>query len=196
MVIPARPRKPRDKAKVETGVQIVERWILAALRNRRFFSLAELNRAIAELLVQFNNRPFQKLEGSRRLLYEIVDRPPLWSLPLQRTSSPSGRRPRRTSSTMSRWTTTTKRYLHTTPPQRVHSSALMSSQGWRWPFGSFSWMMALSKLSLAQGYPLMALSFVFVLALTPRLLGEAVSPLRWTGVLIIVLGHCRYPRLR
>ena len=51
-VIPARPYKPRDKAKVEVGVQVVQRWILARLRNRRFFSLAELNQAIRELVVQ------------------------------------------------------------------------------------------------------------------------------------------------
>ena len=55
-VIPARPGKPKDKAKVESAVLIVERWILAALRNQRFFSLAELNRAIAEKMVSFNQR--------------------------------------------------------------------------------------------------------------------------------------------
>ena len=65
-VIPARVAKPRDKAKVEVGVQVVERWILAALRNRTFFSLAELNQAIGKLLEKLNNRPFKKLEGSRR----------------------------------------------------------------------------------------------------------------------------------
>jgi transposase len=83
-VIPARPRKPRDKAKAETAVLIVERWILAVLRNRRFFSLAELNQAIAELLERLNNKPFQKLEGSRRSLYETIDRPALQALPAQR----------------------------------------------------------------------------------------------------------------
>ena len=55
-IVPARPRKPRDKAKVEVGVQVVERWILARLRNRRFFSLAELNQAIRELLEDLNRR--------------------------------------------------------------------------------------------------------------------------------------------
>ena len=60
---PARPRKPRDKAKVEAGVQLVERWILAALRHRRFTSLAELNQAIAELLERLNQRPFRKRSG-------------------------------------------------------------------------------------------------------------------------------------
>jgi transposase len=64
VILPARPRKPQDKAKVESGVQVVERWILAALRNRKFFSLAELNHAIAELLERLNSRPFQKLEGN------------------------------------------------------------------------------------------------------------------------------------
>ena len=58
-IIPARPYKPRDKAKVEVGVQVVQRWILARLRNRRFFSLAELNRAIRELVDQLNDRPMR-----------------------------------------------------------------------------------------------------------------------------------------
>jgi hypothetical protein len=58
-VIPARPYKPRDKAKVEVGVQVVQRWILARLRNRRFFSLAELNQAIRELVIQLNDRPMR-----------------------------------------------------------------------------------------------------------------------------------------
>jgi transposase len=65
-IIPTRVAKPRDKAKVETGVQIAERWILAALRNHTFFSVAELNAAIEPLLAQLNERPFQKLEGNRR----------------------------------------------------------------------------------------------------------------------------------
>jgi hypothetical protein len=59
VIIPARPYKPRDKAKVEVGVQVVQRWILARLRNRRFFSLAELNRAIRELVDQLNDRPMR-----------------------------------------------------------------------------------------------------------------------------------------
>jgi transposase len=80
-VLPARPRKPRDKAKVEAGVQLVERWILARLRNRRFFSLAELNAAIRGLLEDLNNRPFQKLEGSRRSWFELLERPALRALP-------------------------------------------------------------------------------------------------------------------
>jgi transposase len=80
-VIPARVRKPRDKAKVEVGVQIVERWVLAALRNRTFFSLAELNAAIRTLLERINQRTFKKLPGSRRSLFETLDRPALRPLP-------------------------------------------------------------------------------------------------------------------
>lgn len=80
-VIPARVRAPRDKAKVEKGVQLVERWILAALRNHTFHSLAELNTQIRVLLEKFNNRPFQKLPGTRRSLYETLDRPALQPLP-------------------------------------------------------------------------------------------------------------------
>jgi len=83
-VIPARPRHPRDRAKVEVGVQVVERWILAVLRHRVFFSLAELNQAIAEELVKLNEAPFQKLAGSRRLLYETVEKAALKPLPAQR----------------------------------------------------------------------------------------------------------------
>jgi transposase len=81
VVIPARPEKPRDKAKVEVGVQVVERWILAVLRNRTFFSLDELNQAIGEALERLNNRPFKKLAGSRRSLFEQVDKPALKPLP-------------------------------------------------------------------------------------------------------------------
>lgn len=83
-VIPARVRHPQDKAKAEAGVLLVERWILARLRHQTFFSLDELNRAIRELLTELNERPFQKLPGSRRSQYEEVDRPALRSLPLQR----------------------------------------------------------------------------------------------------------------
>jgi len=84
VVIPARPRKPRDKAKVEVGVLVVERWILARLRNRTFFSLAEVNEAIRELLGWLNQRQFKKLTGSRRSLFEELDRPALRALPAQR----------------------------------------------------------------------------------------------------------------
>ena len=80
-VVPARPYKPRDKAKVEVGVQVVQRWILARLRNRRFFSLAELNQAIRELVVQLNNRVMRGWGTTRRALYEQVDLPALAQLP-------------------------------------------------------------------------------------------------------------------
>jgi transposase len=83
-VLPTRPRKPRDKAKVEVGVQIAQRWIVAALRHRKFFSLGELNRAIGELLDKLNQRPFKKREGSRRSLFEQLDRPALRPLPAER----------------------------------------------------------------------------------------------------------------
>jgi len=81
-VIPARVRKPKDKAKAEVGVQVVERWILAALRNRDFFSLRELNLAIWELLERLNAKPFKKLEGSRKSWFEEMEKPTLKSLPL------------------------------------------------------------------------------------------------------------------
>ncbi len=80
-VLPARPAHPRDKPKVETAVLVVERWILARLRNRRFFSLAELNAAIAVLLDELNRRPFKKLPGCRREAFERLDRPALRPLP-------------------------------------------------------------------------------------------------------------------
>jgi len=83
-VIPARPRKPRDKAKVEVGVQVVQRWILARLRRRRFFSLAELNAAITELLRELNARPFKKLAGSRQSRFDELERPALRPLPQAR----------------------------------------------------------------------------------------------------------------
>ena len=83
-ILPARVRKPRDKAKVEAGVLVVERWILARLRQRTFFSLGELNAAIAELLEQLNNRPFKKLEGCRRSRFVGLDQPALRPLPAQR----------------------------------------------------------------------------------------------------------------
>ena len=67
-IIPARPYKPRDKAKVEVGVQVVQRWILARLRNRRFFCLAELNQAIGELIEQLNDRPMRGWGATRRAL--------------------------------------------------------------------------------------------------------------------------------
>ena len=83
-IIPARPYRARDKAKAEVGVQVVQRWIVAALRKRKFFSLGEVNQAIAELLVRLNQRPFRKREGSRATLFAQLDRPALKPLPATR----------------------------------------------------------------------------------------------------------------
>ena len=81
VVIPARVAKPKDKAKVESAVFVAERWILAALRNHTFFSITALNQAIAEKLQDMNSRKFQKMDGTRRSLYETIDRPALRPLP-------------------------------------------------------------------------------------------------------------------
>lgn len=84
VILPARPASPRDKAKVEVGVLVVERWILARLRNQRFFSLLELNLRIAELLVDLNGRPMRVYGASRRELFERLDKPALKPLPDKR----------------------------------------------------------------------------------------------------------------
>jgi hypothetical protein len=81
--MPARVRKPQDKSPVESAVKGVEQRILAKLRNRTFFSLPELNRAIEMLLIEYNTRPFQQRGGSRRSLFEALDRPALKPLPAQ-----------------------------------------------------------------------------------------------------------------
>jgi transposase len=84
-VIPARPRKPKDKAKVEVGVQIAQRWILARLRDELFFSLADLNTRIWELLEDLNDRPMKTYGGkSRRQLFEELDKAQLRPLPDER----------------------------------------------------------------------------------------------------------------
>lgn len=83
-VLPARPYKPRDKAMVENAVLNAQRWILAALRNHTFFSLAEANEAIAQKLAEYNDRMFQKLPSTRRQLFESVDLPALRALPPRR----------------------------------------------------------------------------------------------------------------
>jgi transposase len=84
-IVPARPRKPRDKAKVEVAVQVAQRWILARLRNETFFSLQALNERIRELLTELNARPMKKMGGkSRRDLYESHDKPALLPLPAGR----------------------------------------------------------------------------------------------------------------
>jgi transposase len=82
-ILPARPYRPRDKAKAEVGVQLVQRWVLAALRKRQSFSLAELNEAILKFVHKLNQRPFHKLAGSRAELYRSMDRPALQPLPKQ-----------------------------------------------------------------------------------------------------------------
>ncbi len=81
VILPTRVARPRDKAKVESAVQVVERGILAPLREYRFTSLAELNAEITQLRRALNDRPFQKLAGTRRLLFETLDRPALRPLP-------------------------------------------------------------------------------------------------------------------
>jgi transposase len=80
-VVPTRVRKPKDKAKVEVGVQVVERWILAQLRDRTFFSLAELNQALRQLLRQLNDRPMKHLAQSRHELFFELGQPALRPLP-------------------------------------------------------------------------------------------------------------------
>jgi transposase len=81
-VVPARPHKPKDKAKVEGAVLLVERWILARLRNRQFFSLADVNAAIRPLLQQLNDKVSRHLGASRRQLFEQLDKPALKPLPV------------------------------------------------------------------------------------------------------------------
>jgi transposase len=83
-VLPARPRRPRDKAKVEQAVLIIERWLLGRLRHQTFFSLAEVNQAIARLLYRLNEElPIRRLGVTRRQLLEEIDRPALKPLPLE-----------------------------------------------------------------------------------------------------------------
>ena len=82
-IVPARPYKPRDKAKVENAVQVAQRWIVAALRHHKFFSLEELNLAIRELLIKLNNRPFRKRDGSRASVFAVIDKPALKPLPVE-----------------------------------------------------------------------------------------------------------------
>jgi len=91
-IIPARPYKPRDKAKVEAGVQLAERWIIAVLRHRRFTSLGQLNEAISELVKRLNDKPFKKLEGSRRSRFLELDQPALRPLPAERYEFATWRR--------------------------------------------------------------------------------------------------------
>jgi transposase len=83
-VIPARVRRPKDKAKVEAGVLLVTRWITAALRHHAFFSIREVNDKIIELLERLNTRKFNKLDSTRRELFETIDKPSLLPLPQAR----------------------------------------------------------------------------------------------------------------
>ncbi len=80
-VIPARVRKPKDKAKAELAVGLATRWILARLRNRTFFSLHEIKVAIKDLLEDANNRPFKKMPGSRKSMFLEIEQPALKALP-------------------------------------------------------------------------------------------------------------------
>jgi len=82
-IVPARPARPRDKAKIEVGVQIAERWILARLRHETFFTLTALNVRIAELLAEINTRPMRLYRASRRELFERLDQPALRPLPAE-----------------------------------------------------------------------------------------------------------------
>jgi transposase len=82
-IVPARPYKPRDKAKVEGAVLIAQRWILARLRNQRFFTLDDLNAAIRPLLERLNLKVTRHLGASRRDLFERLDQPALKPLPVE-----------------------------------------------------------------------------------------------------------------
>ena len=85
VVVPARPRKPKDKAKVEVAVQVAQRWVLARLRHETFFSLAELNERLRQLVDELNDRPMKGYANqTRRERYELLDRPALKPLPAER----------------------------------------------------------------------------------------------------------------
>ena len=117
-VIPARSGHPKDKAKVESAVLVAERWILAALRNHTFFSLAELNHCIAQKLTDLNTRKFQKLDATKKTSLTPLTNPP--SLPClpPPMSMQSGKRPGSTSTTMSRWIATTTAFPINLPETR------------------------------------------------------------------------------
>lgn len=116
VIIPTRPRKPRDKAKAENGVQMVERHVMAPLRKRTFFGLAEARSAFLERLEELNARPFQKLEGSRRSLYETMDRPALKPLPSHRYEMGEWKKARVNID----YHVEVERNLYSTPYQLVH----------------------------------------------------------------------------
>ncbi|QBB69355.1 IS21 family transposase [Pseudolysobacter antarcticus] len=83
-ILPARPYRPRDKAKAEVGVQIAQRWILARLRDEMFYSLEELNARMAELVHDLNGRPFKKMPGTRKERFDTIDAPAMRPLPARR----------------------------------------------------------------------------------------------------------------
>ena len=87
-VIPARPRKPKDKNMVEHGVGYLETWILGRLRHRYFFSMTELNQEIRNILIELNNKPYQKREGTRQSVFQKIDRPAMRPLPTTRFENP------------------------------------------------------------------------------------------------------------
>ena len=89
-LLPARPYRPKDKAKAEVGVQIVGRWVLARLRNHHFYSLGALNRDIWALLADLNQRPLRGWNRSGRELFDTLDRPALSPCPMSLTNMPSG----------------------------------------------------------------------------------------------------------
>ncbi len=123
-ILPARPRKPRDKAKVEQAVLVVERWLLGRLRHRTFYSLAEVNAAIGELLTRLNEeRSIRRLGVTRRRLLEEIDRPALKPLPVSRMCSRSGGSAASASITTSRWRniTTASRIALCAPKSRSGS---------------------------------------------------------------------------
>ncbi len=91
-LMPARPRKPRDKPKAEIAVLLAERWVIARLRRRRFTGLGELNQAIADLVAWLNDRPYKRLPGSRHQMFCELDRPALRPLPEHRYEFATWRR--------------------------------------------------------------------------------------------------------
>jgi transposase len=136
-ILPARPYRPKDKAKVEVGVQVVGRWILARLRNRRFYSLAALNEAIHGLLDDLNDRVLRGWGRSRRQLFDELERPALVPCPTNTMSMPSGSAVVSTSIIMSRSPNTitasrtassAKRSRLGSPPER--SSYSCAASGW------------------------------------------------------------------
>jgi len=122
VILPARPKRPRDKPKAEVGVQVAQRWILARLRHERFFSLAALNARIRELLEPLNAKVMRVYRASRRELFVQLDQPALRPLPASPSSSASGR------STRASTSTTTSTSTATTTPSPTNSSTSSSTR--------------------------------------------------------------------